>query len=316
MNNVAKAKAALTACRAVANSIYIGPLLQASMDLQVGSISSEECDYKKSYSCLFEGFDGLKDARVTLKYMLLGKIMNEQPGDVKAVLAGKLALKYAGGDSEAAAGQAMDVMQEITASYEKSDLGLFEEIAEERGGQLRADLVICNKLQELKDKLLEQNLLRLLEPFEQVEMAHIVALIKLQQATIYTHFYCAPHSEATLYGQPVPHHVRRGHRAVPHHRGLQGLGRAAGPADAIARRPTAPCGFEQDGQLEAGAPAEGGRHHHDTHCSSFNVILFSFVDMQGRVSHNEAPVGILVHAQRLYNNDHTNASPELHIGEI
>jgi len=190
LNNVAKAKAALTACRAAANSIYIGPLLQASMDMQAGSISSEERDYKTSYSYFyeaFEGFDGLKDARapLALKYMLLGKIMNEQPGDVKAVMAGKLALKYAG----AAAGQegaAMAVMQEIAASYEARDLGLFEEIVadEERGGQLRSDLVIRNKLQELKDKLLERNLLRLLEPFEQVEIAHIAALIKLPQEAV------------------------------------------------------------------------------------------------------------------------------------
>ena len=83
LSNVAKAKAALTACRAAANSIYIGPLLQ------VGSISSEESDYKTSYRYFYE------KAPLALKYMLLGKIMNEQPGDVKAVLAGKLALKYA-----------------------------------------------------------------------------------------------------------------------------------------------------------------------------------------------------------------------------
>jgi len=178
LSNVAKAKAALTACRAAANSIYIGPLLQASMDMQAGSISSEERDYKTSYSYFyeaFEGFDGLKDARapLALKYMLLGKIMNEQPGDVKAVMAGKLALKYQSAE--------MGVMQEIAASYQKRDLGLFEQIVgdEEKGGRLRADLVIKNKLQELKDKLLERNLLRLLEPFEQVEIAHVARLIQL-----------------------------------------------------------------------------------------------------------------------------------------
>merc|ERR1712013_749081 len=187
LSNVAKAKAALTACRAAANSIYIGPLLQANMDMHAGSISSEERDYKTSYSYFyeaFEGYDGLKDARapLALKYMLLGKIINEQPGDVKAVMAGKLALKYSSSENA----KEMAVMQEIAASYEKRDLGLFEHIVgdEEKGGKLREDLVIRSKLAELKDKLLERNLLRLLEPFEQVEIAHVAGLIKLDVGAV------------------------------------------------------------------------------------------------------------------------------------
>lgn len=189
LSNVAKAKAALTACRAAANSIYIGPLLQANMDMQAGSISSEEKDYKTSYSYFyeaFEGYDGLKDARapLALKYMLLGKIMNEQPGDVKAVMAGKLALKYSSADE--ANGGEMGVMQQIASSYEKRDLGLFESIVadKEKGGRLKEDLVIRSKLAELKDKLLERNLLRLLEPFEQVEIAHVAGLIKLDVGAV------------------------------------------------------------------------------------------------------------------------------------
>merc|ERR1712244_123797 len=46
------------------------------------------------------------------------------------------------------------------------------------------DLVIKNKLNELKNKLLQQNLLRLLEPFEKVRIEHIAKLIKLPIGTI------------------------------------------------------------------------------------------------------------------------------------
>jgi len=177
LKNVAKAKAALTACRAAANSIYIGPLLQAEMDEQAGSIASEERDYKTAYSYFyeaFEGFDGLKDERAprVLQYMLLIKILNDEPGDVKAVMAGKLALKYQSA--------AIQMMADIATSYSKRDLAAFERIAgaEENASTLR-DIVISNKLEELKNKLLEQNLLRLLEPFERVEIDHIANLMQL-----------------------------------------------------------------------------------------------------------------------------------------
>merc|ERR1719464_1565946 len=177
LKNVAKSKAALTACRAAANSIYIGPLLQAEMDEQAGSIASEEKDYKTAYSYFyeaFEGFDGLKDERAPqcLQYMLLTKVLNDEPGDVKAVMAGKLALKYQS--------PAIQMMADIATSYSKRDLAAFERITSDQANALTlSDIVISNKLEELKNKLLEQNLLRLLEPFDRVEIEHIASLMSL-----------------------------------------------------------------------------------------------------------------------------------------
>lgn len=188
LHNIAKSKAALTACRAAANSIYIGPLLQADIDMQAGSISSEERDYKTSYSYFyeaFEGYDGLKltkKALKSLKYMLLSKIMNDQPNDVKAVISSKLALKY----SSSTNNKAIIIMKNIAISYQQRSLEQFEKIINNKENQfeINNDLVIKNKLNELKNKLLEQNLLRLLEPFEIVEISHIADLIKLPINTI------------------------------------------------------------------------------------------------------------------------------------
>eukprot|EP01084_Bolivina_argentea_P310492 537312_1 len=182
LRNIAKSKAALTASRAAANSIYIGPLLQAEIDMQAGSVSSEEKDYKTSYSYFyeaFEGFDGLKDKRApkALKYMLLSKIMNDKPTEVSSVISNKLALKYQSPE--------ILIMKDIADSYQKRSLKLFENIVNDKNNiKLLQDLVVKNKLQELKNKLLEQNLLRLLEPFEKVQIKHIADLISLPVNTI------------------------------------------------------------------------------------------------------------------------------------
>merc|ERR1712154_719140 len=72
----------------------------------------------------------------------------------------------------------------IASSYQQRSLSQFEQIINEQSAALQSDLVIKNKLNELKNKLLEQNLLRLLEPFEKVEIKHIADLIKLPINTI------------------------------------------------------------------------------------------------------------------------------------
>ncbi|ETO09631.1 hypothetical protein RFI_27747, partial [Reticulomyxa filosa] len=177
LRNIPKAKAALTACRAAANSIYIGPLMQAQVDMQAGRLSNEERDYKTSFSYFyeaFEGFDGLKDSRapLALKYMLLSKIMNGMPGDVTALITGKLALKYTG--------RSIDAMKAVADAYKQSSLQRFEEVVTRQyRPEIEEDIVVSSKLQELSDKLLEQNLSRLLEPFDRVEISHIAKLIDL-----------------------------------------------------------------------------------------------------------------------------------------
>lgn len=184
LQNIAKAKAALTSARAAANSIYIGPQMQAEIDLHAGRLATEERDYKTAFSYFyeaFEGLDGLQDSRApqALKYMLLSKIMNDKPSDVQSVIQGKLALKYHSSE--------LECMKAVAKAYSKRSLHAFESIIGEESefySVISTDLVVQSKLTELRDKLLEQNLLRLLEPFSRVEISHISKLINLPNSVV------------------------------------------------------------------------------------------------------------------------------------
>lgn len=82
LQNLPKAKAALTASRTCANAIYVAPGLQASIDSMSGILHCEEGDYDTAHSYFLEAFEQLdqlndkEKAVPCLKYMMLCRILD------------------------------------------------------------------------------------------------------------------------------------------------------------------------------------------------------------------------------------------------
>jgi 26S proteasome regulatory subunit N6 len=106
-----------------------------------------------------------------LKYMLLSKIMNNQYEDVYSLINGKVGVKHAGPDIEA--------LKAVTDAYKARSIEKFHQVYAQYSEQLQTDHLISSQLETLQEQLLEQNLLRLLEPFESVQILHVAKLIKL-----------------------------------------------------------------------------------------------------------------------------------------
>ncbi|KAJ3083072.1 26S proteasome regulatory subunit rpn6, partial [Quaeritorhiza haematococci] len=175
LRNFPKSRAALTSARTSANSIYCPPLMQASLDMQSGILHAEEKDYKTAYSYFYETLEGYssqddKRAILALKYMLLCKIMLNLTEDVHSIINGKLALRYAGPDIEA--------MRAVANAHQNRSLLEFEQALVKYKEELQNDPIIKSHLKALYDTLLEQNLLRIIEPFSRVEIAHVAQLVK------------------------------------------------------------------------------------------------------------------------------------------
>lgn len=213
LSNLSKARASLTAARTAANSIYCPPVLQADLDTVSGILHCEEKDYKTAYSYFFEAFEnynhtvkektvdlhtssdktllapGQADTSLSykerthlelqvncLKYMLMCKIMSNVKEDVSTLINGKLALRYATPELEA--------MRAIAAANASSSLKSFQASMHKFAAEIASDSFLHRHLESLYGTLLEQNLLKLIEPYSQVQVSHLAKLIELQAEQI------------------------------------------------------------------------------------------------------------------------------------
>ncbi|CAG0915012.1 unnamed protein product [Notodromas monacha] len=183
LGNLPKARAALTSARTTANGIYTPPKVQAALDLQSGVLhAADERDFKTAYSYFYEAFEGYdsaderRRALTALKYMLLAKIMLKAHDDVPSIVSGKLALRYAGKEIEA--------MKRVAKAAHDRSLADFRVAVTENSDELEKDPVIHAHLDSLYDQMLEQNLLRIVEPYSRVEISYTASIIKLPIPTV------------------------------------------------------------------------------------------------------------------------------------
>ncbi|KAL4811501.1 hypothetical protein BDV18DRAFT_150256 [Aspergillus unguis] len=177
LGNQAKARAALTAARTSAASVYTPPNLQAGLDMQSGMLHAEDQDFNTSYSYFIEALEGYSSldegekATATLQYMLLCKIMLNLVDDVTNLLGSKQAQKYASPRLEA--------MKAVARAHANRSLEEYEKALSDYRFELGSDAFIRNHLRRLYDAMLEQNLIKVIEPFSRVELDHIAKMVGL-----------------------------------------------------------------------------------------------------------------------------------------
>jgi 26S proteasome regulatory subunit N6 len=177
LGNVAKGRAALTSARTSAASVYTPPLLQAGLDMQSGKLLAEDKDFNTAFSYFIEALDGYhsqdepEKATAALQYMLLCKIMLNLSDDVNQLMTSKQAVKYAGKNLEA--------MKAVARAHSNRSLEEYEKALGDYRHELGSDPFIRNHLRRLYDAMLEQNLIKVIEPFSRVEIEHIAKMVGL-----------------------------------------------------------------------------------------------------------------------------------------
>jgi len=182
LENLPKAKAAMTSSRSAATAIYVTPLLQAELDEMAGLLQCEDDDYTTAYSYFqeaFEAYDSANDARALriLSYMVLAKILGGSPDDVSGLLNGKQGLKYSSGPE-------LQALSHVAKAAKARSLEQFQQVVTANSAYLRSDDLISRRLDVLYNTMLESNLIKIISPFSCVELSHVARLIKLSESEV------------------------------------------------------------------------------------------------------------------------------------
>ena len=150
--------------------------------MQSGVLHAEDQDFNTAFSYFIEALEGYHSqddsakAAAALQYMLLCKIMLNLVDDVNSLLVSKQAQKYQGKQLEA--------MKAVARAHANRSLEEYEETLSNYRYELGSDVFIRNHLRRLYDAMLEQNLIKVIEPFSRVEIEHVAKMVGLDTAQV------------------------------------------------------------------------------------------------------------------------------------
>lgn len=144
-----------------------------------GILYAQDQDYKTAYSYFYEALEPLiaaKDNRAMncFKYMILCKIMSNNKDDVNSLINGKFGLKYTG-DSNITA------MKMTADAHFKSSIVDLIQVFKDFKHEIEGDEVVKNHTKILYDKLLENNLFKIIESYTRVDLSYIAKKLSLTQ---------------------------------------------------------------------------------------------------------------------------------------
>lgn len=169
----AKAKTALSSCRAAGAKVYVAPGLQADIDSVAGAIHLAEKDYTIACSYFVESLEGFHQvgdrvrAARAFRHLLLAKVLMGSHDEAQSLVDGKHGESYARFDDTSVA------LAEILGAVKERNLVKLSATLQQKAEALNRDAVIFAHLEELYGQLLERNILKLLTPYSRIELARL-----------------------------------------------------------------------------------------------------------------------------------------------
>ena len=108
--------------------------------------------------------------------MLLSKIMDQKPVDALSTINSQVSVKYQSVELEA--------MAAVARAVKEQNLKDFERAKDKYQAELQGDSILHTHIENLYHLLLENNLLKILEPYSEVQISYVAEQIGLPNSTV------------------------------------------------------------------------------------------------------------------------------------
>lgn len=183
LQDFGRAKSSLTSARALAVSSACPSELQAQIDLLNGMYLSDEHTFDTAISYFMESLEGfLQDksfgnAKVALRYIILNKILCFKFDEISTILS----TKYV---NEIKDDQFVCILCSIAKVCQKRDVHAYNELLANNAPVLEGDAFTTRHLLYLYNILLDQNILKIIEPYSHVKISFVASKLNLSEDVI------------------------------------------------------------------------------------------------------------------------------------
>lgn len=185
LQDFSRAKSSLTSARALAVSCPCPAQLQAQIDTLNGMYLTDEHSYDTAISYFIEALEGFNqdrmydNAKVALRYIILNKILLSKFEEIDTVLSSKFASSFKDD-------QYVSLLCSIGKICKKRNLCAYNEILHNNAIVLETDGYVSRHLLQLYNTLLDQNILKIIEPYSHIKIQYISNKMNLTEDIVET----------------------------------------------------------------------------------------------------------------------------------
>ncbi|CAL4059409.1 unnamed protein product [Meganyctiphanes norvegica] len=183
MGNISKARANITTAKTEALNIYTPPNMQGELDMQSGSMDprvSKGGDIKINFEFFKKSKSGFSGDSGVLKSFFFtfanSKIMIQEADEGEKIVRSSSHL--------ADIDEGVEAMLSISKAATMSSLKEFKTYREKYAIHLEGDPVVASVLNELYTSMMEKNMLKIIMPYERVQITQVAELINLPREEV------------------------------------------------------------------------------------------------------------------------------------
>ena len=187
LRNTDLARSSLTAARAMAVSTVCPSALQAQIDLLNGMFLIDDACFDSAVGYLVESIEGFSidkqfvDGGVAFRYLILCKILSNKFKEIPTILNAKYIKKLKEHEED---DFVLELLLKVKDIAKNRDVVAYQNLLNSNDKILKDDIFMYKHLSFYYNKLLEQNIMKIIEPYSHVKISFIADKLHFESSLV------------------------------------------------------------------------------------------------------------------------------------